>query len=102
MTKPMWQGLGEAISKLPGKDAIRCTSVRGAGEKSFSPGNGIAEFQKQRSNKAQAIEYGHIMRAPAAAFIGCQHPIVAQIHGICVGGRPPIFVCPPDSHGQSP
>ena len=54
----MWQGLGEAISKLSGEDAIRCVSVRGAGGKSFSPGNGIAEFQTQRSNKVQAIEYG--------------------------------------------
>lgn len=86
MTKPMWQGLGEAISTLSGEDAIRCIIVRGAGEKSFSPGNDIAEFQTQRSNKAQAIEYGHIMHATAAAFTNCRHPIVAQIHGICVGG----------------
>lgn len=47
MTKPMWQGSGEAISKLSGEDGIRCISVRGAGEKSFSPGSQIAEFQTE-------------------------------------------------------
>lgn len=86
MTKPMWRGLGEAIAALSDDDSVRCIIVRGAGEKSFSPGNDIAEFQTQRSNKAQAIEYGHVMHATAAAFSNCRHPIVAQIHGICVGG----------------
>jgi enoyl-CoA hydratase/carnithine racemase len=60
--------------------------LRGAGEKSFSPGNDIAEFQSERSNKTQAIEYGHVMHATAAALMNCRHPLVAQIHGICVGG----------------
>lgn len=86
MTKPMWQGLGEAVSALSADDSLRCIIIRGAGEKSFSPGNDIAEFQTERSNKAQAIEYGHVMHRTAAAMTGCRHPIVAQIHGICVGG----------------
>ena len=35
---------------------------------------------------AQAIEYGQTMHAAAHALAECRHPIVAQIHGICVGG----------------
>lgn len=86
MTKPMWKALGERINELSADDSLRCIIVRGAGEKSFSPGNDIAEFQTERSNKEQAIAYGHVMHETAAAFGNCRHPLVAQIHGICVGG----------------
>ncbi|MDB5761373.1 MAG: enoyl-CoA hydratase [Herminiimonas sp.] len=86
LTKPMWQALGDAVNTLSADDTVRCIVLRGAGEKSFSPGNDIAEFQTERSNKAQAIDYGHVMHATAAALANCRHPLVAQIHGICVGG----------------
>ena len=86
LTKPMWRLLGETIDALSADDTLRCVIVRGAGEKAFSPGNDIAEFATERANKAQAIDYGRIMHATARAFSACRHPLVAQIHGICVGG----------------
>ncbi|GAB2904891.1 enoyl-CoA hydratase-related protein [Paralcaligenes sp. KSB-10] len=86
MTRPMWQELGDTINALSADDTLRCIVLRGAGEKSFSPGNDIAEFQTERANKLQAIEYGRVMHATAAALAHCRHPLVAQIHGICVGG----------------
>ncbi|NYT85632.1 enoyl-CoA hydratase/isomerase family protein [Pollutimonas harenae] len=86
MTRPMWQQLGEAIEQLSADDAVRCIIVRGAGEKSFSPGNDISEFETERSNKVQAIEYGRLMHSAVQALTQCRHPLVAQIHGICVGG----------------
>ena len=86
LTKAMWRSLGEAIERLSADDDIRCAIIRGAGEKAFSPGNDIAEFASERANKAQAIEYGRVMHATAAALARCRHPLVAQIHGICVGG----------------
>ena len=86
LTKPMWKMLGEAIDALSADDSLRCVIVRGAGERAFSPGNDIAEFRTERANKAQAIEYGRVMHATAEALANCRHPLVAQIHGICVGG----------------
>jgi len=86
LTKPMWRALGEAVTRLSADDSVRCIVLRGAGEKAFSPGNDISEFATERSNKAQAIEYGAIMHATAQALESCRHPIVAQINGICVGG----------------
>jgi enoyl-CoA hydratase/carnithine racemase len=86
LTRSMWQALGESIGALSADDALRCVIVRGAGERAFSPGNDIAEFSVARANKAQAIEYGRIMHATAKALAECRHPLVAQIHGICVGG----------------
>ena len=86
LTKAMWTGLGETIDALSADDGLRCVILRGAGEKAFSPGNDIAEFATERANKAQAIDYGRVMHATAQALAGCRHPLVAQIHGICVGG----------------
>jgi len=86
LTRPMWHGLGEAVSRLSADDSVRCIVLRGAGEKAFSPGNDIGEFETERSNKVQAREYGAVMHATAKALEACRHPIVAQIHGICVGG----------------
>ncbi len=86
LTRPMWQGLGDAIRALSADDDVRCVVIRGAGERAFSPGNDIAEFAHERSNKKQAIEYGKVMHRTADALASCRHPLIAQIHGICVGG----------------
>jgi len=86
LTKAMWQRLGEVIAALSSDDTVRCVIVRGAGEKSFSPGNDIAEFATERANKAQAIAYGQAMHGALHALDACRHPLIAQIHGICVGG----------------
>ncbi|HEX2391046.1 MAG TPA: enoyl-CoA hydratase-related protein, partial [Casimicrobiaceae bacterium] len=77
---------GEVVHELSSDDAVRCILVRGAGEKAFSPGNDISEFATDRSNKEQARAYGRVMHATAHALESCRHPLVAQIHGICVGG----------------
>ncbi|HEX4885950.1 MAG TPA: enoyl-CoA hydratase-related protein [Casimicrobiaceae bacterium] len=86
LTRAMWGWLGDAIDALSADDDVRCIVLRGAGEKAFSPGNDIGEFATERSNKAQAIAYGEVMHRTAASLANCRHPLVAQIHGICVGG----------------
>ncbi len=86
LTRGMWASLGTTIEQLSADDSLRCVIIRGAGEKSFSPGNDIAEFAHERSNKAQAIAYGKVMHRTADALANCRHPLIAQIHGICVGG----------------
>ena len=86
LTRPMWRALGEAVDALSADESVRCVILRGAGERAFSPGNDIGEFESERSNKAQAIEYGAVMHATVAALERCRHPLVAQIHGLCVGG----------------
>lgn len=86
LTKPMWQRLGEVFGELSADDTIRCVVIRGAGTKSFAPGNDISEFENERSNVEQARVYGRIMHATIDAIANCRHPVVAMIHGICVGG----------------
>jgi enoyl-CoA hydratase/carnithine racemase len=86
LTKAMWRGLGSAIQRLSEDPDVRCIILRGSGERAFSPGNDIGEFERERSNKAQARAYGAFMHETARILGACPIPMVAQIHGICVGG----------------
>ncbi|MBC8022623.1 MAG: enoyl-CoA hydratase/isomerase family protein [Burkholderiales bacterium] len=86
LTRPMWKRLGETFESLAADDSVRCIVIRGAGTKAFAPGNDISEFATERSNVEQARAYGEDMRRTIEAIGNCRHPIVAQIHGICVGG----------------
>jgi enoyl-CoA hydratase/carnithine racemase len=86
LTRPMWARLGQVFEQLDADDGVRCIVIRGAGTKAFAPGNDIAEFATERSNVEQARAYGEDMRKTIEAIDRCRHPIVAQIHGICVGG----------------
>jgi enoyl-CoA hydratase/carnithine racemase len=82
----MWQRLGDVFLELGADDSVRCIILRGAGEKAFAPGNDIGEFENERSNVEQARAYGQVMTRTIEAIGHCRHPVVAQIHGICVGG----------------
>jgi len=86
LTKRLWRSLGETVTRLDADDSVRCIVLRGAGEKAFSPGNDIAEFETERSNVEQARDYGALMHGTLHALAECRHPMVAMIHGICVGG----------------
>jgi enoyl-CoA hydratase/carnithine racemase len=86
LTRPMWKRLGEAFDALGADESVRCVIIRGAGTKAFAPGNDISEFARERSNVEQARAYGEDMRRTIESIGACPHPVVAQIHGICVGG----------------
>jgi len=86
LTRAMWCRLGDVFAQLSGDDSLRCVVIRGAGTRAFSPGNDISEFATERANPAQARAYGEDMRRTIEAIDRCRHPVVAQIHGVCVGG----------------
>ena len=86
LTKTMWDQLGEMFRDLNADDSVRCIVMRGAGDKAFSPGNDISEFETDRSNSTQAEAYGELMHGTINAIRNCVHPKVAMIKGICVGG----------------
>ncbi len=86
LTKPMWRRLGEVMTELSLDDTLRCIVLRGAGGKSFAPGNDISKFETDRATAAQAKAYGEILHATLGAIRDCRHPTVALIEGICVGG----------------
>jgi enoyl-CoA hydratase len=86
LNKLMWRRLGDVMLELDGDEQVRCVVLRGAGEKAMGPGADIKEFETERSSAAQAAEYGELMHRAMGAILECRHPVVAQIHGLCVGG----------------
>lgn len=86
LTKVSWAQLGEIFTALNADTSVRCIVLRGAGDKAFSPGNDISEFETDRSNSVQAEAYGELMHGSIDAIRNCMHPKVAMIKGICVGG----------------
>lgn len=86
LNKEMWAEVGKAFQAISADDSVRCVILRGAGEKAMGAGADIAEFAEQRNDSAQAAVYGGLMHGSMGAIRDCPHPVVAQIHGICVGG----------------
>ena len=82
----MWRRLGEVMRELDADNRLRCVVVRGAGEQAFAAGADISEFEKVRNNSRVARKYGEQLETTMNAIGGCRHPIVAMIHGACVGG----------------
>lgn len=81
-----WVRLGAVMRELDADKSLRCIVIRGAGEKAFAAGADIAEFDKTRNNSRNAKKYGTVLEATMAVIGRCRHPIVAMIHGACVGG----------------
>jgi enoyl-CoA hydratase/carnithine racemase len=86
LSRPMWERLGEIMLELDADDSVRCIVLRGEGTKAFAAGADIAEFAAERANVAQAREYGKVIQRTMDAVGHCRHPVVAMIHGVCVGG----------------
>lgn len=86
LNKALWQGVGAAMTQLASDDSLRCIVLRGAGDRAFSPGADIKEFESERANFTQAKAYGTLMHQTMAAIRDCPLPTVALIKGICVGG----------------
>ena len=82
----MWDRLGEVFSDLDQDLELRCIILRGAGERAFSVGADISEFEEHRSTAEKAKAYGRRTHGAMEKIVACRHPVVARIDGLCVGG----------------
>ena len=93
MNLAMWQGIADTFTELDGVEDLRCIVLRGAGEKAFAAGADIAEFAGERFDRDSARAYGEVMAGALSAIQNCRHPVVAMIHGACVGGGLELACC---------
>jgi len=82
----MWHGLAEIFAELDGDERLRCIILGGEGDKAFSVGADISEFEQNRGSVDQARRYHERTHRSLQAIACCRHPVVAQIKGLCVGG----------------
>ena len=82
----MWGGISEAFDAFSGDPGVRCVVITGAGDKAFASGADISEFQKNRADAAAAESYARISMAGRQKMLDCEKPVIARIHGFCMGG----------------
>ncbi|MFW6050971.1 MAG: enoyl-CoA hydratase, partial [Myxococcota bacterium] len=85
ITRDMWRAIPAAARELDADDAIRVIVLRGAGEQAFVAGADISEFGDVRTGD-NAERYEHETEEAFGALEGLQKPVVALIHGFCIGG----------------
>jgi enoyl-CoA hydratase/carnithine racemase len=82
----MWRAIPQAVSEFNNDVEIRCIVLRGQGEVAFAAGADISEFETRRSSDEQVRAYEAGVDAAHGALESSPKPVIALIHGFCVGG----------------
>lgn len=91
-TASMWKALPACIAEAEADDSCRVIILRGAGQKAFSAGADISEFETARSGD-NIHAYDALNHAAFSAIIDAHKPTIAMIHGFCLGGGFGIAAC---------
>ena len=81
-----WAGLSAAMRAAEADPSIGVIVLRGAGQRAFSAGADIKEFETNRADEVQANAHQETVRDCRAAIDGVTKPTIAMIHGYCIGG----------------
>jgi enoyl-CoA hydratase/carnithine racemase len=92
VSQEMWQAMPEYVADLSADDAIRVVILRGAGEQAFVAGADISQFKDRRRNAADEEEYRRISGAGQQSLATLRKPLLAMIHGFCIGGGVSIAI----------
>jgi enoyl-CoA hydratase/carnithine racemase len=80
ITVAMYAALADAIEQASADASVRLITLRGEGQ-DFAAGNDLADFLEASKRDLEEIPVWRLLRALAQ----CQTPIVAAVHGNCVG-----------------
>ena len=86
VSQEMWEAMPEYVHELSTDDAIRVVVLRGAGDQAFVAGADISQFKERRRNMADEEEYRRISARGHDSLTTLGKPLLAMIHGYCVGG----------------
>lgn len=89
----MWQAIPPATARLGGDRAVRVVVIRGHGSEAFASGADISEFATHRADPTSAAAYEAVTAEAFDALLALPQPLVASIHGFCVGGGLAIAAC---------
>lgn len=89
----MWEAIPELIGTLGADRDVRVIVMRGAGTEAFASGADISEFATHRKDPASAAAYEQINGRAFTALMACEKPLVAMIHGVCIGGGLALAAC---------
>lgn len=82
----MWRAIPAAVAALDSDPDVRVLVVRGAGEVAFAAGADVSEFESTRMGEDPEQVYERTAAAALEALEQVPKPVIAQIHGHCLGG----------------
>jgi enoyl-CoA hydratase/carnithine racemase len=92
VSQEMWERMPDHVHDLASDDAIRVVILRGAGDRAFVAGADISQFKDRRRNMADEEAYGRVSTRGQEALATLSKPLLAMIHGYCVGGGVSIAI----------
>ncbi|MGD9830399.1 MAG: enoyl-CoA hydratase [Hyphomicrobiaceae bacterium] len=91
-TADMWRALPRLIRAAEADAAVRVVVLRGEGERAFSAGADISEFETNRAG-AQVREYDELNHEAFEVLAASAKPTIAMIRGFCMGGALEVAAC---------
>jgi enoyl-CoA hydratase len=85
ITVDMWEAIPVAVEQVQADPNVRVVVMRGAGSEAFVSGADISEFEKTRTGDA-GRQYDAMTARAFAALQALDKPLIAAIHGFCIGG----------------
>ena len=86
VTFAMWRRLPELLAEFERDPALKVLVLRGAGERAFSAGADISEFETYRATSDDSQTYNAATDTAQGALGSLSKPTIAMIRGACVGG----------------
>jgi len=91
-TAGMWAKIPLHVGTAECDPTVRVIVLRGAEGRAFSAGADISEFENARTGD-RAAEYDRLNHEAFAALLSATKPVIAMIHGFCLGGGLGIAAC---------
>lgn len=91
-TASMWQALPKLLGEAEANEELRVIVLRGEGDKAFSAGADISEFESQRTGD-NAKAYDKLNHDAFTALVETAKPVIAMVHGYCLGGGLGLAAC---------
>ena len=87
------EAIPRAVEEAVADPSIRVLVLRGHGEEAFTAGADISEFTTRRGDAAGAAAYEAATVRAFDALMAVAQPVVAMIHGACVGAGLALAAC---------
>ncbi|MCR9094938.1 MAG: enoyl-CoA hydratase [bacterium] len=92
ITTAMWREIPPICRELDADPEVRVVILRGGGDVAFVSGADISQFEGSRTGD-NAAKYDMDNALAWSAIAGIEKPVIAAIHGFCVGGGCAIALC---------
>src|SRR5690606_18397313 len=86
MSLEMWAALDAILCECDADPAIRAVVMRGAGDKAFVSGAGIAQLADKRADAEPAAVCARTSDNARQRLASITKPLIAMIRGFCMGG----------------